>query len=269
MKTLTTIVSYQRFLLAGVLVITCLSSAPTYAVSTEVSTQVTPGLLTLDAPPSASLPNVPAKYSGTSVTSAPLGQVVVDDQRGTSAGWSLTTTVSNFASIGQPKQVAGAAKPLQAQGVYTESSSGTYTVTVTTGGTPGEARYSVTGLEDSSPRTIPADSSPTPIGTRGVSVIFTNTSYQLGDSWTISIRALPSNCVSITPSMIGALAGDLAGLQRGSGHSFTSPSDSATIMSAPPGSGFGKYANNPELTLVVPERTPSGTYSAVVTHTLN
>lgn len=78
----------------------------------------------------------------------------------------------------------------------------------------------------------------------------------------------PEN-LTVTPSDINAMVGAYQGVQSGSAHTFSDPNDSATLMSAAPGSGQGWYITAPALALNIAPATHSGNFVATVTETIN
>ncbi|HUC87312.1 MAG TPA: hypothetical protein VMR75_03265 [Candidatus Saccharimonadales bacterium] len=245
-------------------------TTPAYANSVLVSQQIGGSLLSLSAPTSVNLSSILTNFSVTNTTAGSLGSMEVDDARGNYAGWSLTASSSNFLHIGQAVQTSGSTPTyVSTGGSYNSSSTGFYVLTITQGGPRGTAQFSVSGLENQTATTIPATDTDLSIGTRGIIVDFPNTTYEIGESWKIPITIIPASNLTIQPATTTARYGDLTGVHTGAAHTFSSTSDSATIMSADVGSGFGAYLNTPALSLQIPPLTPAGFYFATITETLS
>jgi hypothetical protein len=103
----------------------------------------------------------------------------------------------------------------------------------------------------------------------GVTLNFHAGSYQTGDSWTVEADSIGADQVELIPQNLLTVAGSADGVTLGDLHDFSGTSDSATIMSAAPGSGFGQYQATPLVSLTVPPRAPVGAYSATLTETLD
>ena len=257
-------------LLTGLCVVaaTIATSLPAGAATTTVSQTVTPGLLTLTSPTSATLPPAQTNADIGATSQGSLGTVQVTDGRGTNAGWSLTATTSNFAQIKSPVPSRTGSPTVTSAGAYTGISNGEYDITITTAGGPGTVKFQYSGVETDTLNTVPADGNVV-LGTKGVLLNFGAGSYQVGDKYTVEADTMPANNLMVTPAALTTISGFSNGVHLGSAYQFTSTSDSATLMTADSGSGFGAYSTTPTVRLTIPSRSPVGTYTATLTETLN
>jgi hypothetical protein len=247
-----------------------LISSPAYANSAQVSQLINGGLLALSAPTSVTLGSTLTTFSTSNTTAGSLGTMEADDARGNYAGWSLTASASNFVHIGQSVQTSGSTPTyISTGGSYNGTTAGFYVLTITQGGARGTAQFSVSGLENQAATTIPAVDTDLSIGTHGVMIDFPTATYEVGESWKIPISIIPASALTIQPSTVTAKYGDLTGVHTGAAHTFASTADSATLLSADVGSGFGAYLTTPSLSLQIPPLTPSGFYYATITETIN
>lgn len=229
------------------------------------------GTFSLSHPGSVTLSNISIDAPSPDSTGS-LGTTNVTDTRGLSFGWSLIATTTHFGYVGNPVRVSGTAGglSLSSGASYNFATGGTYTVTITRNSP--NAEYSVTGLE--STPTAQAIGNGVAIGTRGVTVDFAAGSYSVGESWTITVRAIPidsNEYFSINPdnSTLTAVSGSLTGVTAGPVHAFTGTADPANILTAISGAGEGEYEIDPDLSLTIPIGTYVGNYSATMTLTLN
>jgi hypothetical protein len=260
----------SSLVLAVAIALSAVSVSPAYANSTQVTQLVNGGFLTLNSPTTASLSSTLTSFGVSNTTTGNLGSMEADDARGNFAGWSLTANASNFVHIGQATQTVGpGSTTLSTGGSYSSSTAGFYALTITQGGARGTAQFSVSGLETQAATTIPASDTDLSVGTHGIIVDFPSITYEVGQSWKIPITIIPASSLTIQPTAATARYGDLSGVHTGAMHTFSGTSDSATIMAADIGSGFGAYMNTPALSLQVPPLTPSGFYFATITETLN
>lgn len=85
----------------------------------------------------------------------------------------------------------------------------------------------------------------------------------------------PTRTIAVTNLTINPDNSTLAGVNgasttnvtAGSSHTFTSTSDSATIVTASSDAGMGQYTINPSVTLTIPVGVYAGTYTATLTIT--
>ncbi len=236
------------------------------AATTTVTQQVNAGTLGLSSAGSASLSTITVNVTSSQNSTGNLGAITVTDNRGSGVGWSLTMTSSDYTFVNSAVKVTGGNNTVTSGGTYNNSTGGTYTITITTGGSAGAAIFSVSGLESATNRTT---GSGVAIGTRGVTAIFAAATYVIGDSWTIRVDAIPVTNFLVTPGSVTVVAGSGTGVTAGSAHTFTTTSDATTIMSATSGNGMGSYSNNPALQLTIPAATYASSYTATVTETVN
>lgn len=247
-----------------------MAASPAYANSVQVSQLINGGFLTLSAPSTASLGATLTNFTTSNTTAGSLGTMEADDARGNYAGWSLTASSSNFVHIGQAVQTGGSTPTyVSTGGSYSGTTAGFYALTITQGGARGTAQFTVSGLENQVATTIPATDTDLSIGTHGVIVDFPTATYETGESWKIPVTIIPATALTIQPSTVSARYGDLTGVHTGAAHTFGSTADSATLLSADIGSGFGAYVTTPSLSLQIPPLTPAGFYLATITETIN
>lgn len=100
----------------------------------------------------------------------------------------------------------------------------------------------------------------------GWSVIATSTDFSCcSGTHTIAVTNLTINPNNST--LTGVNGASTTGVTAGSSHTFTSTTDSATIVSASANKGMGQYTINPAVTLTIPVGVYAGTYTATVTIT--
>jgi hypothetical protein len=259
---------YQLMPAALAAAVVLASSLPAQAATTTVGQTISPGLLTLTAPASATLPPAQTDADADGSSQGSLGSMQVNDSRGTYAGWSLTATSSNFSQIKSPMPSRTGAPTVTSSGAYTGNLNGQYTITITTGGSLGTAQFQFNGPENDGPKTIPAGGT-IALGIKGVVLNFGAGTYQVGDKWTVEADTMPASGVMVTPANLTTLDGSPSGVHLGAVYQFSSTTDSATLLTADSGSGFGLYSATPTLRLTIPARTPVGAYTATITETLN
>ncbi len=240
----------------------------TYAASgtTTISQQVNAGTLNISTNTSSTLTAVTVNATSSQSSTGNLGTLTVTDNRGSGVGWSSTATSSDFTFINAAVKVSGSNSTVTSGGTYTNSTAGTYTITITTGGAVGVAKFSVAGLESASNQTTGTGVA---IGTRGVTATFGTATYALSDSWTIRVDTIPVTNLMLTPNTFTTVAGSSTGVSNGTAHTFTTTSDPATIITASSGNGMGSYSDNPALQLTVPAASYANSYTATITETVN
>jgi hypothetical protein len=243
-----------------------LTSADAASGSTTVTQQVNAGTLNISPQSNASLSSVTVNATASQNSTGNLGTVTITDNRGSGVGWSATATSSDFTFINTALKVSGANNTVTSGGTYTNSAGGTYTITITTGGAVGAAKFSVSGLESASNQTT---GSGVAIGSRGVTATFAAATYVIGDSWTVRVDTIPVTNLLFTPNTFTTISGSSTGVTNGSAHTFTTTSDATTILTASSGNGMGSYSDNPALQLSVPAATYANAYTATVTETVN
>lgn len=217
-----------------------------YAASgtTSVSQQVNAGTLNINTNASSSLTAVTVNATSSQNSTGTLGTLTVTDDRGSGVGWSATATSSDFTFINAAVKVSGSNDTVTSGGTYANSTGGTYTITITTGGSVGTALFRVTGIESASDQTT---GSGVAIGARGVTATFAAATYSVGDSWTIRIDTIPVTNLTITPNTFTTVAGSSTGVSNGSSHAFTGTEDATSIITASSENGMGSYSDNPAL----------------------
>lgn len=243
------------------------NSASAATGTTAVTQQVNGGTLSVSPQATATLSTVTVSTSNQNSTGS-LGTITVDDNRGTGVGWSTTASSTHFIKYNTPVRTGGAAGTLtvDSTATYNNSPGGTYTIAITTGGTLGTAKFSVSGLETLTNQTTGASVS---VGSFGLVLDFAAATYTTSDAWTIRVDELPVTGFSITPSTPTANFGVMTGVTGGSQHTFASTADTATIMTASSGNGMGEYCSTPSAQLVIPGNSYANTYTATFTVTVN
>lgn len=241
---------------------------PADAATTTVSQTVNAGTLNISPQASASLSTVTVNAAASQNSAGDLGTVTVTDNRGSGVGWSATAASSDFTFVNAAVKTSGSNNTFtrDSSSTYNTSTAGTYTITITTGGTVGAAKFSVAGLESASDQTTGASVA---IGTSGVTGTFASATYVIGDSWTIRIDTIPVTNLLFTPNTFTTIAGSSTGVSNGSAHTFTTTSDATAIMTATTGNGMGSYSDNPALQLTVPAAAYANSYTATITETVN
>ena len=223
------------------------------------------GTLSMTTPGSVNLSAVTLSYPNPNGTGS-LGTVQVVDNRFTNVGWNLTATTTSFYQVGAAVKTSGSNNTVTSGGTYNNSTGGTYTITITTGGAVGTAKFSVAGLESATNQTTGTGVA---VGTRGVTATFGAATYVLNDSWTVRVDTIPVTNLTLTPNTFTTIAGSSTGVSNGSAHTFANTSDATTVLSASAGNGMGSYSDNPALQLSVPAATYANSYSATITETVN
>lgn len=83
-------------------------------------------------------------------------------------------------------------------------------------------------------------------------------------------RTIPVTNLTINPNnstLVGVNGASTTNVTPGSSHTFTSTSDSTSIVTASSGYGMGQYTINPSVTLTIPVGVYAGTYTATLTIT--
>jgi len=102
----------------------------------------------------------------------------------------------------------------------------------------------------------------------GWSVTATSTDFSCcSGAHTIAVTNLTINPNNSTLTAMYGASTD--GVSPGSSHTFTSTTDSATIVSASTDHGMGQYTINPAVTLTIPVGVYAGTYTATLTITVS
>jgi hypothetical protein len=239
---------------------------PAHAATTTLSQDITGGSLTLSNSGDQSLGSASVSTSNQNTTGS-LGTITVTDARGTGVGWNATATSTHFIKVNSAVKTSGSNNTLTTDGTstYSSATAGTYTITISTGGGVGVAKYDVSGLESASGVTTGAGVS---VGTRGVTVTFASATYVIGDSWTIRVDVIPVTGLRVTPGSLTTIAGSSTSVTAGSQHTFTTTSDATALITAAAGFGLGSYSVTPDLQLTVPANSFANSYTATVTETV-
>lgn len=239
------------------------------AATTNVTQTVNQGLLTINSAGSASMTPVTTSATSAQNSTGSLGTVTVTDNTGTGVGWSATATSTHFIKYNTPIRTGGAAGSLTVDNTatYNNATGGTYVITITTGGTVGNARFSVSGPESLTNQITSASGS---YGARGLVLNFGAATYTTSDAWTIRIDVIPVTGFQITPGTLTTVAGSPTNVTAGSAHTFSGTADATSLISASTagGYGMGQYSVTPSLNLSVPALTYANSYSATIVETV-
>lgn len=235
------------------------------SASTNVSQDVTNGTLSISNTGDQSLSSTAVSTSNQNTTGT-LGTITVTDSRGSGVGWNTTATSTHFIKVNAAVMTAGSNNTVTSDvsSTFDHATGGTYTITITSGGSSGVAQFSVAGLETASNVTT---GSGIAIGTYGVKATFASATYVNGDSWTIRVDVLPVSGFRVTPGSVTTIAGSSTNVTGGSQHTFTTTSDATALITATSGYGLGSYSVAPALQLTVPANSYANTYTATVTET--
>lgn len=236
--------------------------------TTTVNQTVSGGTLNISTGGIATLSAVTVNATAAQNSTGNLGTVTVTDNTGTGVGWSSTATSTHFIKANAAVKTVGNNNTVttDSSSTFSSATGGTYTITITTGGAVGAAKFSVAGLETAANQTTAASAA---IGTYGVTATFAAATYVIGDQWTIRVDVIPVTGLQVTPNSFTTVAGSSTGVTNGSVHTFSSTSDPTTILTASSGNGMGSYSDNPALQLSVPAATFANSYSATITLTVN
>ncbi len=258
-------------------------AAPVYAATSSLSQGITGGVLQVTAPGGiTALQNVsvglaPQTASGT------INNLLIEDSRGTGAGWTLSAGMQNLTFTKPIQAKAGNTSPLitlntnsRYDGTCGVTSPNTiYTITITTGGSVGTAQYSVTNGcagENLQTNVITATTN-NPVGSKGLIVDFPAGSYVINNAWTIVVDVFPYTGVTITPQTPTEAVGGsgLDGLTVGTAGIFagtSTVSNSRIMLSAGLDKGMGSYYQNINLDLSVHANSYAGTYAGTIIFTI-
>jgi hypothetical protein len=236
--------------------------------STILTQEVTAGALTISNSGDESLSSASVSTSNQNTTGS-LGTITVTDARGTGVGWSATATSTDFYKVNSAVQASGANNTVttDATSTYSNSTGGTYTITIDTGGAVGVATFDVTGVETANDVST-GDGSEIAIGTRGVLVDFAAATYVTGDSWTVRVDTIPVTGIRVTPGSVTTISGASTNVTDGAQHTFTTTADATALITATEGYGLGSYSVAPALQVTVPANSYANTYTATVTETV-
>ena len=242
---------------------------PAGAATTTLTQEITQGTLTMDTSASQAMSSASVSQSSQASTGS-LGTITVTDNRGTGAGWGVTATSTHFVKINNPVMTGGSNNTLtlNSGAAYSDSTQGTYTITIATGGEVGVATFDVTGLETASGVSTGTGTG-VAVGSRGVLVDFAAATYVNNDSWTIRVDVIPVTGFKVTPGSVTTITGSSTNVTGGSEHTFTTTSDATSIITASSGYGLGSYSVAPALELTIPANSFANNYTATVTETVN
>jgi hypothetical protein len=236
------------------------------SASTTLSQDISAGVISLTNTGNETMTSAPVAITSQNTTGS-LGTITVTDNRGSGVGWNTTATSTHFVKYNSPSRTGGSNDTLTVDpsATYDNSTQGTYTVTVTTGGAVGAAKFSISGLETASNLTT---GSAVSAGTRGLVLSFATATYTTSDSWTIRVDVLPVSGLRVTPGSLTTISGASSNVTAGSQHTFTSTADATALITASSGYGLGSYSVTPDLQLTVPANSFANSYSATVTETI-
>lgn len=238
------------------------------SAATTLNQTISGGLLSLSSTNNAHLDPIVIEHAGINFSRGTLGDVLVDDSRGSNAGWTASATVSNFTSTVGFTHDGAANTPFSLLGQSTNlaATSGTYTLTIVNGGRLGVATYAISGQLTTPTTNLAATQT---LGNTGFSFQASDVTYTAGDQFQLKLDIMPVSDLTIAPVAPVATSGSLAGVVAGDSHVFTSPNDPVTLATAANGNGDGLYDLSANLRLDVSPNANPGSYSAIVTETIN
>lgn len=245
---------------------------------TSVGQTISSGILSITGPANVSLGSAVVGATSQSITGS-ISPVNVFDQRGTGVGWSSSLTIQNLTFTKSPSAFAGNTSPLinlNASSRYdggcgVSTSPITYTISISSGGSVGTAKYSVSGgCSDSNQSNVTTSLSGNAVGSRGVTVNFPAGQYVTGNRWSIPVDVYPFSGILLTPQTpTAAIAGsDLNGLTSGTSANLSgggTQSASKLLLTAAINNGMGSYNQDVNIQLTVHSLSLSGTYSGIIT----
>lgn len=201
--------------------------------------------------------------------------IEISDLRGSGVGWAATMTSTNLTTKGSAMTLAGTNLGVGFSGTYDGinaiyTTSGLFTVEITTGGTVGVAIFKWT--DPLGVATTNVTTASTVSLSNNISVTFDPATYMIGDKWSVGVDVFPYTGLTVTPSTIYAESGTLDGVTAGgsgllSGSGTTS--DAKSIMTATAGNGTGIYWQDLNLDLNIHANSMSGDFGAVVVLTVS
>lgn len=207
-------------------------------------------------------------------TRATLSGLTVSDDRSASPGWTVVLTSSNLTSISAPILINGSNDTVDSAGSYDGTFGitnplSTYTLTISTAGQVGIAKFDLSGAETESNLTTGAFVS---IGTKGVRATFSTANYVIGDQWKIIFDTFPYTSLQVLPGSVVANSGSLEGISAGSTEYLSgtnSMSNGKVIMSASSGNGTGNYSQDIDFSLYSHANSLSGEFLGVIILTIS
>ena len=206
--------------------------------------------------------------------------IEISDLRGTGVGWAATMTATNLVTQGTVRQLSGSNATVGFTGTYTGvdaifTTSGFYTVEITTGGAVGVAIFSWT--DPAGNVTTNTTTGASVLLSNGLSVTFDAATYVVGDKWSITVDAFRYNYnsnkgLTVTPGSIYAVSGVTNGMTAGSATLLTGSginSNAVTILTAPTNAGMGDYFIDLGLSQTIHPNSFVGTYASTVTLTVS
>jgi len=262
----------------------CSYSFVAYAASTTLTQTIQSGALQITAPVgNTSLTSGTVKSTSQTLTGT-VGGILIEDNRGTGAGWTAVVTSGNLTYTNLPRETIANTSPLisiNSTSFYNGSCGAqvpfvSYIVTISAGGSVGAATYSVTGgcTGEELQTNVVSSATSNAVGSRGVLIDFPTGTYVQNDSWSIGVDTLPYSDLTITPqtpteyvagSGLGGLTTGTSGLFTGSG----AVSSARTILSASTNNGMGSYSQDLGLSLFVHSNTYSGAYLGTLTFSIS
>ncbi len=191
-----------------------------------------------------------------------------------SSGWSATLTSTNLTSLSSTVILVGENNNVSFSGTYDGtygilSPVGNYTVEITQEGGVGTAKFKWTDPLGNVTENVTTASSVSL--SKGVSVNFGVTTYQVGEKWLATVDVFPYNGLTVTPSDITVISGSSAGLYKGSTGVLTGAgvtSNPKAIMWATLDYGIGTYQQTESLGLNIPANSVNGSFQGTITMTI-
>jgi hypothetical protein len=229
--------------------------------ATLIGQVINPGLLTITPAAHTDLSAVTLSHALGQTSSASLGPILIDDSRGSAAGWSLSATISNLDGTTN-------ANPFTITGTYTGNTDADYTLitgTTSNGDHLGKTPYSLSGPSLNTTGTLIASQS---IGSTGLTINAADISYPAFNSYYLHVHVIPASTISFNPGAFIS-SNSLLNVTPGSKHTFTGINDPATILNALKGYGDGYYQASATLSIAIPAGTHAGSYTGTLVETVN
>lgn len=258
----------RSFVIAIIALIGVNLSVVAEASSTPITQVVNSGLLSMV--PSTKVDLSPATLSHTQGqgSSGTVGQIAVDDSRGTYAGWSLTATLSNLVSTSAFADDNDNA-PFTVSGTYNGSTDAAYDLTTGSGSTGthlGQMTYTLNGPGGQTSGTLHQNQQ---LGSSGLSFTASDIDYPVSTVYHLHVYVIGASNFLVTPKSVMNSIGSLNGVTTGMSRVVGSPTDPITLASAGRGFGDGYYTSGATLILTIPPGAHAGTYSGQIVETLN
>lgn len=249
--------------------------------TSSVSQSIESGSLNVTAPPgNSALQQVPTGFSPQTTTGV-ISNLRIDDNRGTAVGWTVSANMQHLTYTKNPQPGQNNSSPLIINNNRYDGTCGvtypvtTYTITISTGGTIGTARYSVNGgcPGETLQTDVLTTLSNNAVGSRGITIDFPSGTYYVNDKWTIGVDVFPYTDMTIIPQSptVAEPGSDLTGITPATSGIFTgtsTTSNSRTVLQADSGKGMGSFFQNINLSLIIHPNSYAGSFTGTITFTI-